>query len=188
MGISPTWRSLLFSFTLTSILLGREHPVRRRTIQPRYFFEITRPEGIGAFASACQTDGPLPLPRIHHTHLAVIPTRKLDISTTPHLHHDPRIKATMAQTMQKIRRSKVSQVVDKLAVESEPGLTNTQLMLTNHDLKPGRVNFLRYWLLHSDLPQLNLSDDNGAPGISLVSGLPIPSTSYVIPNPQIPES
>ena len=36
-----------------------------------------------------------------------------------------------------IRRSKVARVVDKLAVESEPGLTNTQLMLTNHDLKPG---------------------------------------------------
>ena len=26
----------------------------------------------------------------------------------------------------------------KLAVESEPGLTNAQLLLTNHDLKPGR--------------------------------------------------
>ena len=39
--------------------------------------------------------------------------------------------------MEKIRRSKVSQLVDKLAVTSEPGLTNAQLMLTNYDLKPG---------------------------------------------------
>lgn len=31
-------------------------------------------------------------------------------------------------------------VVDKLAVESEPGLTNAQLLLTNHDLKPGRLH------------------------------------------------
>lgn len=39
--------------------------------------------------------------------------------------------------MDTIKRSKVARVVDKLAVESEPGLTNAQLMLTNHDLKPG---------------------------------------------------
>ena len=39
--------------------------------------------------------------------------------------------------METIKRTKVARVVDKLAVESEPGLTNAQLMLTNHDLKPG---------------------------------------------------
>ena len=43
----------------------------------------------------------------------------------------------MAALGEKIRRSKVSHMVDKLAVKSEPGLTNAQLMLTNHDLKPG---------------------------------------------------
>ena len=39
--------------------------------------------------------------------------------------------------MEKIRGSKVARIVDKLAVSSEPGLTNAQLMLTNFDLKPG---------------------------------------------------
>ena len=42
--------------------------------------------------------------------------------------------------MDKVKNTKVARVVDKLAVSSEPGLTNAQLMLTNHDLKPGMVN------------------------------------------------
>ena len=45
----------------------------------------------------------------------------------------------------------------KLAVESEPGLTNAQLMLTNHDLKPvererrqwGPWNFVGFWVADS---------------------------------------
>ena len=37
--------------------------------------------------------------------------------------------------MKKVRQSKVARFVDKLAVESEPGLSNAQLMLVNHDLK-----------------------------------------------------
>ena len=43
-----------------------------------------------------------------------------------------RQKAAMAR----LRSSKLKHYADKLAVESEPGLTNAQLMLTNHDLKP----------------------------------------------------
>lgn len=37
------------------------------------------------------------------------------------------------------RRSwpRAQKVLDRLAVSQEPGLTNAQLMLTNHDLKPG---------------------------------------------------
>ncbi|KAK7403979.1 uracil permease [Neonectria punicea] len=46
---------------------------------------------------------------------------------------------------------------DKLAVESEPGLTKAQLMLTNHDLKPvekerrqwGPWNFVGFWIADS---------------------------------------
>ena len=34
--------------------------------------------------------------------------------------------------------SKVRDLARKLAVSSEPGLTNAQLMLTNFDLKPGK--------------------------------------------------
>ena len=39
--------------------------------------------------------------------------------------------------MEKVKGLKVARIVDKLAVSSEPGLTNAQLMLTNFDLKPG---------------------------------------------------
>ena len=63
--------------------------------------------------------------------------------------------------MDKISHSKVGRLVDKLAVESEPGLTNAQLLLTNHDLKPvepvrrqwGAWNFVGFWIgtLSSDL-------------------------------------
>lgn len=40
--------------------------------------------------------------------------------------------------MEKVKNTKVGYWADKLAVEAEPGLTNAQLMLNNHDLKPGR--------------------------------------------------
>lgn len=40
--------------------------------------------------------------------------------------------------MEKVKSSKIAHLVDKLAVESEPGLTNSQLMLHNFDLKPGK--------------------------------------------------
>ena len=43
----------------------------------------------------------------------------------------------IAAIMEKIRESKVARIANKLAVTSEPGLTNAQLMLTNFDLKPG---------------------------------------------------
>jgi len=39
--------------------------------------------------------------------------------------------------MEKVKRTKAARIVEKLAVSSEPGLTNAQLMLTNFDLKPG---------------------------------------------------
>lgn len=39
-----------------------------------------------------------------------------------------------------IQASAAKQYVDKLAVASEQGLTNAQLMLTNHDLRPGEMS------------------------------------------------
>ena len=53
--------------------------------------------------------------------------------------------------------SRVARWADKLAVEAEPGLTHTQLMLTNHDLKPveigrrqwGPWNFVGFWIADS---------------------------------------
>ncbi|CAL3972779.1 unnamed protein product, partial [Diplocarpon coronariae] len=59
--------------------------------------------------------------------------------------------------MGKFRGTKLASWADKLAVESEPGLTNGQLMLHNHDLKPvelerrqwGPWNFVGFWVADS---------------------------------------
>lgn len=56
--------------------------------------------------------------------------------------------------MEEVKHSRAARFVDKLAVESEPGLTNAQLLLTNHDLKPveperrqwGAWNFVGFWI------------------------------------------
>jgi hypothetical protein len=50
--------------------------------------------------------------------------------------------------------SKARRFLNKIAVEAEPGLTTTQLMLVNHDLKPvelerrqwGAWNFVGFWI------------------------------------------
>ena len=47
--------------------------------------------------------------------------------------------------MEKLHDSKLSHFLNKVAVNSEPGLTNAQLMLTNFDLKPGP--YLSFWHL-----------------------------------------
>ncbi|KAK7533415.1 permease for cytosine/purines, uracil, thiamine, allantoin-domain-containing protein [Phyllosticta citricarpa] len=59
--------------------------------------------------------------------------------------------------MEKVKSSKLAYYLDKLAVESEPGLTSTQLLLTNHDLKPVEPerrqwrswNFVGFWVADS---------------------------------------
>ncbi|APA07597.1 hypothetical protein SS1G_00890 [Sclerotinia sclerotiorum 1980 UF-70] len=59
--------------------------------------------------------------------------------------------------MEKVRNTRLGYWADKLAVESEPGLTNAQLMLNNHDLKPveperrqwGAWNFVGFWVADS---------------------------------------
>jgi hypothetical protein len=49
-------------------------------------------------------------------------------------------------TLRRVNAHRGGGVLEKLAVAQEPGLTNAQLMLTNHDLKPGkgRQNFSLY--------------------------------------------
>jgi hypothetical protein len=62
--------------------------------------------------------------------------------------------STSSIIMGKFQISKGRYYLDKLAIESEPGLTTTQLMLTNHDLKPveperrqwGAWNFVAFWI------------------------------------------
>ncbi|KAF2111505.1 uracil permease, partial [Lophiotrema nucula] len=59
--------------------------------------------------------------------------------------------------MEKVKNSRIAQYADKIAVESEPGLTIAQLMLFNHDLKPveperrqwGAWNFVGFWVADS---------------------------------------
>ncbi|KAI9844677.1 MAG: hypothetical protein M1837_005419 [Sclerophora amabilis] len=59
--------------------------------------------------------------------------------------------------MEKVKSSKFAHFVDKLAVDSEPGLTDAQLMLANFDLKPveperrqwGPWNFVGFWIADS---------------------------------------
>lgn len=60
-------------------------------------------------------------------------------------------------TVEKVKESRFAHFVDKLAVESEPGLTHAQLMLANHDLKPVEperrqwrwLNFVAFWIADS---------------------------------------
>lgn len=59
--------------------------------------------------------------------------------------------------MEKVKNTKFAHFANKLAVTSEPGLTNAQLMLTNEDLKPvepqrrqwGAWNFVGFWVADS---------------------------------------
>lgn len=59
--------------------------------------------------------------------------------------------------MEKLENSRLAHFANKLAVESEPGLTNAQLMLHNFDLKPveperrqwGAWNFVGFWISDS---------------------------------------
>jgi len=59
--------------------------------------------------------------------------------------------------MTTIYGSKAKYYIDKLAVPSEPGLTNAELMLVNYDLRPveperrkwGAFNFVAFWISDS---------------------------------------
>jgi nucleobase:cation symporter-1, NCS1 family len=59
--------------------------------------------------------------------------------------------------MDKSEATRVGHFMDKLAVKTEPGMTNTQLMLINFDLKPveperrqwGSYNFVAFWIADS---------------------------------------
>ncbi|KAF2103864.1 uracil permease [Rhizodiscina lignyota] len=59
--------------------------------------------------------------------------------------------------MEKVKDSKLAHFANKLAVSHEPGLSTTQLMLTNEDLKPveperrqwGAWNFVGFWVADS---------------------------------------
>ncbi|KAK4998129.1 uracil permease, partial [Elasticomyces elasticus] len=77
--------------------------------------------------------------------------------------------------MEKTKESKLARLADKLAVESEPGLSNAQLMLANHDLKPveperrqwGAWNFVGFWIADSfNINTWMISSSNIIDGLS----------------------
>jgi NCS1 family nucleobase:cation symporter-1 len=59
--------------------------------------------------------------------------------------------------MEKVKSTRLAHLLEKVAAESEPGLTTSQLMLNNHDLKPveperrqwGPWNFVGFWVADS---------------------------------------
>ncbi|KAH6712921.1 permease for cytosine/purines, uracil, thiamine, allantoin-domain-containing protein [Leptodontidium sp. MPI-SDFR-AT-0119] len=73
------------------------------------------------------------------------------------VHHSSDESTFFDFMMEKVRGTKVAYWADRMAVESEPGLTNAQLMLHNHDLKPveaerrqwGPWNFVGFWVADS---------------------------------------
>ncbi|KAH8811860.1 permease for cytosine/purines, uracil, thiamine, allantoin-domain-containing protein [Xylogone sp. PMI_703] len=75
----------------------------------------------------------------------------------PISHHSSDESSFFDFIMEKVKSHRFARFVDKLAVESEPGLTNAQLMLHNHDLKPveparrqwGAWNFVGFWIADS---------------------------------------
>ncbi|KAJ8114267.1 hypothetical protein OPT61_g3823 [Boeremia exigua] len=73
------------------------------------------------------------------------------------------------------KKSKVAHYAERLAVESEPGLTTAQLMLYNHDLAPveperrqwGAWNFVGFWVADSfNINTWMISGSNIADGLS----------------------
>lgn len=85
---------------------------------------------------------------------------RIRIDAHPLIYHSSDESYFFDFIMEKVKSTKFAHFVDRLAVESEPGLTNAQLMLNNHDLKPveterrqwGPWNFVGFWyawfLLH----------------------------------------
>jgi hypothetical protein len=76
---------------------------------------------------------------------------------TPLLYRSLTTQSPFAEAMEKSRRARFANLADRLATDSEPGLTNAQLMLANHDLKPVEPerrqwrsrNFVAFWIADS---------------------------------------
>lgn len=78
-------------------------------------------------------------------------------SSSSYTYHSSDESACLDIIMEKVKQTRIAHLVDKLAVEQEHGLTNAQLMLNNHDLKPveperrqwGPWNFVGFWVADS---------------------------------------
>jgi hypothetical protein len=60
-------------------------------------------------------------------------------------------------TLRRVNAHRGGGVLEKLAVAQEPGLTNAQLMLTNHDLKPGEGRNLSLVISHTPRSSISIS-------------------------------
>jgi len=81
----------------------------------------------------------------------------------PSTYHSSDESYFLSFIMEKLQPTKLAYFLDKIAVDSEPGLTTAQLMLNNHDLKPveaerrtwSHLNFVTFWyvrVLTSNVP------------------------------------
>lgn len=101
-------------------------------------------EGDTSFASSCHASGSATSPVSEFTPL-------LSSASALETHIGARY------TMETTKKTRAGRFLDKIAVESEPGLTTTQLMLANEDLKPvpislrtwGFMNFVAFWISDS---------------------------------------
>ena len=65
------------------------------------------------------------------------PDRRTRTPSAPRLRQNQNLRY-VAAAMEKLENSRLAHFANKIAVPSEPGLTNAQLMLHNFDLKPGQ--------------------------------------------------
>jgi NCS1 family nucleobase:cation symporter-1 len=85
-----------------------------------------------------------------------------NLSTTSQLYPEHSFHSSDEDTfidfiMERVKDTRFAHLLEKIAVDSEPGLTNAQLMLNNHDLKPveaerrqwGAWNFVGFWVADS---------------------------------------
>lgn len=108
---------------------GREYLADSLSSRDTYLEEETEPIGF-------HCSGPSTPPATPHVRGGSRHYRDSSFSNSP------TCNSRFAFTMEKVKDTMIARFVDKLAVPSEPGLTNAQLMLTNHDLKPGQCCYL----------------------------------------------
>lgn len=149
------------------------------------------PDGLELSELAPDSDSPrasVDSPRSTHREREPLIASPSTCSTPPHVHRCTSINRLLSRTklrlsnpgnchqpdehdefydfsMEKASTSKARHFLDRIAVEAEPGLTNAQLMLTNHDLKPvepgrrqwGAWNYVGFWVGMSFRQQYHVS-------------------------------
>jgi hypothetical protein len=112
-------------------------------------------EPLIARSSSSPSSPASPRPRAHrHPGQGLLAGRTQHWLSASEYLYQPGDDGCLCFNMEKASTSKARHFLDKIAVESEPGLTNIQMMLTNHDLKPveperrqwGAWNYVGFWV------------------------------------------